>query len=260
MVSMTKNAGFGLFAALLAATAPAAADDLETGSSDWDIMLGAGAMLAPRYEGSDRFTVMPLPVIDIVWRDRVFLNSFNGFGIYALNRDDLQLGISVNYDFGRSESDDRRHLGGLGDVDAAAQGKIFASYGWNGIELSAEVAHSFGGSDGTLVEAGIGYPIALGERLSVTPGFSVSWADEDYMEAYFGVSNSQSANSGLAPFAANSGFKDLDLTLDARYLLTEHWALGLRVGAGYLLGDAADSPVTQERVQPYSIMSVIYRF
>ena len=54
--------------------------------------------------------------------------------------------------------------------------------------------------------------------------------------------------------------KDVDLTLDARYMLTEHWALGLRVGAGYLMGDAADSPVTQERVQPYSIMSVVYRF
>jgi outer membrane scaffolding protein for murein synthesis (MipA/OmpV family) len=258
--SGTARLSYPAVALLALLAAPAAADDLETDSSDWDIMLGAGAMLAPRYEGSDRFTVMPLPVIDIVWRDRVFLNSFNGLGIYALNRDDLQLGISINYDFGRSESDDRRHLGGLGDVDAAAQGKIFASYGWNGIELSAEVAHSFGGSDGTLVEAGIAYPIALGERLSVTPGFSVSWANEDYMEAYFGVSASQSANSGLSPFAADAGFKDIDLTLDARYLLTEHWALGLRVGAGYLLGDAADSPVTQERVQPYSIMSVVYRF
>jgi outer membrane scaffolding protein for murein synthesis (MipA/OmpV family) len=239
---------------------PAAADGPEPASSDWDIMLGAGAMLAPRYEGSDRLTVMPLPVIEVVWRDRVFLSSFNGLGIYALNREDLQLGVSVNYDSGRSEDDDRRHLGGLGDVDGAVQGKVFASYSWNGIDLSAEVAQSFGGSDGTVVEAGIAYPIALGERLTLTPGVSLSWADDDYMEAYFGVSASQSANSGLSRYSANAGFKDVDLSLDARYLLTEHWALGLRVGAGYLLGDAADSPITQESIQPYSMLSVVYRF
>ena len=44
----------------------------------------AGPMaLAPKHEGARDFRVLPMPAIDITWRDRVFLNTENGLGFYA---------------------------------------------------------------------------------------------------------------------------------------------------------------------------------
>lgn len=243
---------------LVVAAAPSSAQVEE---SDFDVVLGLGGGVVPRYEGSDRVRVWPLPVIDVTWRDRLFLHTRNGLGFYAINRENFKLGVGLGYQIGREESDDRRNLDGLGDIDDAAQGKVFARYRWgNGIALSAAVSSIFGGSDGMLADVRIEYPFAVTERLTVTPNLYASWADDDYMEAYFGVSSEQAENSGLPVYTAEASFKNVGGGFDIRYMPGRHWIFGLHMGAGYLLDDAADSPVVQEKVQPFGFVSVAYRF
>lgn len=247
-------------AALLVAAA-AVPSSARAEESDFDVVLGLGGGVVPRYEGSDRVRVWPLPVIDVTWRDRLFLSTRNGLGFYAINRESFQLGAGVGYQIGREESDDRRNLDGLGDIDDAAQGKVFARYRWgSGIALSAEVSRIFGGSDGTQADLKLEYPFAVTERLTVTPNLYASWADDDYMEAYFGVSSEQAENSGLPVYAAEAGFKNVGGGFDIRYMPGRHWMFGLHLGAGYLLDDVADSPVVQEKVQPFGFVSIAYRF
>ena len=54
-------------AASAAAQAPAA--------QDWRFKIGAGAMLGPDYDGSDDYEFMPIPDIEINYRDSVGLKN-----------------------------------------------------------------------------------------------------------------------------------------------------------------------------------------
>ena len=42
---------------------------------DWEVTLGAGAGMRPTFEGSDRYTVRPLPVLSVTWRDTISLGE-----------------------------------------------------------------------------------------------------------------------------------------------------------------------------------------
>lgn len=82
------------------------------------------------------------------------------------------------------------------------------------------------------------------------------------MQEYFGIGASNVRDSGLDFHNADAGFKDVGLRLAADYKFTESWSTG--IGAQYirLIGDAADSPVTDQgsKDQVFGGVSLSYRF
>ena len=236
-----------------------AAPGAEAGRDDWSFVLGGGAMVAPSYEGSDKFSVSPLPFVSINWRDRVFLDMEHGLGVNVVRTDALRLGVSVGFAPGRNEDDDD-HLKGLGDIDAAARGHIFGSYSFGKLQLGVDVAKDFGGSDGVQVRPELSVKVPLSESWTLSSGVSATWADDSTMQSFFGVSASQSRKSGLERFDAGAGFKSVNLRLGLNWAVSESWFATAHAGVGVLLGDAADSPVTESRVQPSVGLAVGYRF
>ena len=104
----------------------------EEPASDWEIQLGAGAMVKPDYEGSDDYEVSPLPMVEISYKDRVFLDGPSlGANLFIWNGtrpgDQLKIGPLVRYQMGRDE-DDNGALKGLGSVDGSAEVGGFISY------------------------------------------------------------------------------------------------------------------------------------
>jgi len=90
-----------------------------------------------------------------------------------------------------------------------------------------------------------------------------TWASEDYMEAYFGINQSNSNKSGLKTFDADSGIKDVGIALPVTYSPWEHWSIMGAVAYKRLLGDAADSPVVDDEGNANQFiggMLLIYRF
>jgi outer membrane scaffolding protein for murein synthesis (MipA/OmpV family) len=226
---------------------------------DWTFVLGAGAQVAPSYEGSDKFSVTPGPFVSINWRDRVFLDMERGIGVNVVRTDALRLGVSIGLAPGRDE-DDEDHLKGLGDIDTAARGHIFGSYSFGMWQIGLDVAKDFGGSEGLQIRPDISVKVPLSESWTLTSGISATWADDDYMQSFFGVSPTQSRNSGLDRFDAGAGFKSVDFSLGLRWAFSESWFAMANVGVGVLLGDAADSPITESQVQPSVGLAVGYRF
>jgi outer membrane scaffolding protein for murein synthesis (MipA/OmpV family) len=62
-----------------------------------------------------------------------------------------------------------------------------------------------------------------------------------------------------APFPVKSGINTVAGSAGATYMLTDHWSLGAHVSYGKLQGDAADSPVTTEKIQRMFGGFVMYR-
>lgn len=79
------------------------------------------------------------------------------------------------------------------------------------------------------------------------------------MASYFGVTSEQSARSGLRQYDAGAGLKRFDVDASFTYMATENWLIRGQAGVGFLTGDAADSPVVQDDVQPSAMLMVGYK-
>lgn len=247
--------------------------------NNWDVSIGIGAMFDSKYEGSDNTEVEAMPYIDIEWNDLVFLNPGDGLGVHLYDRDDLTVDLSVGYEEGRKESDDRKNLQGLGNIDGAATANLNMEYELGPISPYIGISQHLGGTDGIEAEIGIESMIPFAalagdisfdddmgddneelEGAALMFGVSATWADDNYMEGFFGVNSIRSSNSGLSQYTATSGFKSVDTEIGVMYPIDENWSFNVQAGYSQLIGDAADSPIVKDEGQVFGGAFISYRF
>lgn len=247
-----------LFTALMLAAAQASAQDFDDDNDGgWEFVVGAGGLYEPTFEGAKDHETTALPYFSITYDDR-YEFGIEGLSARFYDRGALGLTAKIGYDFGREEADDP-HLAGLGDLDGGATLGFGVDYAAEPFELYADLERSFGDSDGIVGTFGAEVSRSVGEVL-LGADLSATWANEDHMQSYFGVTAAQSASSGLAAYDAGAGFKRVDLGLSATYMFSENWALRGEVEIGRLLGDAADSSIVQDKTQTSASILVAYSF
>jgi outer membrane protein len=225
-----------------------AAWDINQKPAVWDVNLAAGAAMQPTFHGSDRYRATPVPLVIIRWRDTVAL-GVEGLSLYW-HDDNLRIGGGVSYDGGRLDhetgglwSNGDNRLRGLGDIDAAVGLRGFASYKLDSVYLDMSVIKYFGDQNkGILANFGASAPLALTQQFIVRPHVGVTWADDNYMQTFFGVS--AASRSLFPPFSAGAGVEDVNGGLTMVYLLNTHWFLGADASATQYLDQAARSPIT----------------
>lgn len=224
----------------------------------WQVIAGGGVMLRPKYEGGDEYEVSPIPFVSAQFGDYVTVNP-RGVGYKALNYGPFSFEMSLGYQSGRDE-DDGDALRGMGDIDwgVTVGGKATAEFGPVGLFVSVEKI--LGGSDGLLAEAGIEVQQPISNSVILGAEAVATFADDNYMESYFGVSALQSARSGHARYNAEAGLKSAGVGVSATWLMTEHWLLRGEQRIEFLTGDAADSPVVVDEVQSRTMLMLGYRF
>ncbi|WP_119462339.1 MipA/OmpV family protein [Rhodospirillaceae bacterium SYSU D60014] len=217
---------------------------------DWSGSLSIGGAFAPDYPGSDDYGPVPLPQVELSYRDLLFLSGPSlGADLLALSPwpdHDLQAGPIIRLEFGRDE-DDNDALDRLGDVDESVEAGAFMRYeigGWSAeLTVAKDIAN---GHEGTIAEIGAGYGFPITERIHAGMEVSATWVDDNYMQAYFGITPTQAARSGRQQYDASSGFKDAGFFVMFSYALTPQWAVSSLAGYTRLLGDAADSPLVED--------------
>lgn len=226
----------------------------------WNYEAGAMAMYGPAYEGSDKYKARALPNLSVDYEDGLFFaNVFDGIGSYPIQGEDYKLGASVGFAFGRDEKDDRKNLRGMGDIDMSPTANLMGEYSFGPIQLSGKLSK---GTDdyGMTAQADVGTMFPVSDDLMLTAKAGATWADEDHMNSYFGVSPGQSARSGYSRYQAESGIKSVGIDVGAFYALTEDVDAMFMVSADQLVGDAADSPLTKSEFQPSAFMGLSYKF
>lgn len=214
---------------------------------DWDVTVGISGEYGPVSPGVDETEFEALPYVDIEYKDRYFLNFERGLGAYLLRSADepeYALGVAVGYAEGRDESDAKAELDGLGDIDGAAEGVLFAESEIGFVEVELEVAKAFGGHDGLTAELSAGVDAPVTDRLFVGVAPFITYADEKYTRSLYGVSASQAANSETySQYDADGGFENYGVELEANYKITQNWSAITYASYTRLLGDAKDSPI-----------------
>jgi MipA family protein len=259
------RAGF-VFAFVCSAGA-ALAEETPQEKKDWQIALGAGVVNMPEYPGSDTYETRALPLVSVRYK-RFFLGgapgsgSPGGLGAYLYESKAWSLGAVVAPEMTdpREESDDPR-LQGLGDISSTTRAGLFTSYriGWLTLRASAmtDIADNEQGTVATFDAEGTYRPFP---RLSLSAGPGITWANQDSMQTFFGITGDQAARSAFGQYTPDSGVSLVRVSFGAQYSLTEHWFLGGRITAARLQGDAADSPIVVDENQNTYALFFSYRF
>ncbi|WP_417685672.1 MipA/OmpV family protein [Roseibium sp.] len=233
---------------------PAIADE----QRDWGLFVGAGALVAPEFLGSSDYSALPALIGTL--QKGPFYIKLTGTQITAnvLPFESVYAGPLVAYGGGRKDLSDSI-LKKLPEVDEELWlGGAFGA-GYDGLMLerdsigaSFEIAHDVMGDSGTTATFGLGYEVNATERLAFGLDLSTTYVDGKHADAYYSVTASGAAASGLSQYSADSGFRDLSLDVSARYAFSESWGVGALAGGSVLLGEFADSPIVKERGQAES--------
>jgi outer membrane protein len=235
-------------------------------SDQWKVQLGAGAINGPRYPGSRDDSTHGVPIVSISY-DRYFLGAVPGgggapagLGAYLVRTEHWAVGLDVGGG-GRKprRASDDPILRGWGDIPGTVRGGMFASYTIDWLSVHGSVSGA-GHHEGVLASLGIEAKYHATQRLTLSVGPEVTWANNQYQMTFFGIDAAQSEIAGIAPYRARSGINSLGASASASYILTKHWLLAAHVSYGRLQGDAADSPVTTDKTQRVYGAFVMYRF
>ncbi|MDJ0984370.1 MAG: MipA/OmpV family protein [Desulfobacterales bacterium] len=224
-----------------------------------DISIGAGAGVAPDYEGSDDYDFVPIPFAEVAFDNGMFA-TIQGLNAKAnlIPSQIWRLGPMYNYRPSRS-SVDSNAVDRLSNVSDANEIGGFGGFDYNNwfvfVEYLADIGDAHEGWLGTLRG---GYNWKASNSWTLSFGLSTTYADDDYMSTYFGVDSADSARSGLSQYDADSGIKDVGFDLGILCQFNENWGGRLLGSYNLLVGDADESsPVTDEGSQHQFFLGVL---
>lgn len=239
------------------------------------VMLGALVGFAPQYEGSEDYEPAFGPLASVRWAEGYGVSlgpsTMRSYQIRAelLPSRNWHLGPLLQRRPGRKGVDDNQ-VDNLENIDAAWEAgahfgyrlgidpnNVASTLGIN-IQAAADVSDT---SNGWLAQPGLEYTTKVA-RLFFNARLFSTYASKNYMQEYFGIGASNVRDSGLDFNNADAGFKDVGLRFAADYQLSESWSAGGGLQYIRLIGDAADSPVTDQgsEDQWFGGLSLGYRF
>lgn len=265
MLSVRSKAVASVLAAIAAApvTVANAGGFGDLASTDWQV--GGFVFVAPKYEGSKDYEVRGAPFIapaGLGDTSRVQFRGPDDLRFRLIEFGGFEAGPLAGWRFDRDDNDAAR-LRGLGDVDGGFVAGGYAAYNLGPLKPFVSYHHQLSGDDtGALIRFGAETRVPLTSGISVQATAGASYADDDYMDAYFSVTPGQSATSvaGLGVYDASAGIKDVYLGLTSDVPLSDVWTLKLSGRYSRLVGDAADSPIVEDENQFFGGLGFSYRF
>jgi MipA family protein len=241
--------------------APAPADD-------WAIdgfKVGGILIVQPKYEGSKEYELRGFPYIFPTFTgapgyfSRVDARGIDDIRFNLFERGGFVAGPLAGYSLGRDQSDGDL-LDGLGNIDGGAVAGGFLGYHLGPVLFDVSYHHFFDDSDGYQIRFGAQVERQISDRVMLTGRVGATYADQNYMQTYFGVSDGQSLNSGLGAYDADAGFKDVNVQVGIKADLDDRWSAQVIARYSRLIGDAADSPVVESEDQFTGLVGLSYKF
>ena len=180
--------------------------------------IGGGIGVKPDYEGSSDYELVPVPTGAAIFENGMFVKLL-GLNLRAnlVPSNFWRLGPMYNYRAERDNVDNNR-VDRMEDVSDANELGIWGGINWQGWFLLLDVLADTGNAhEGWTAKLAGGYNWAISEELVFTMGASTTYADDDYMQTYFGVNGRDSARSGLDTYDADESIKDVALDLGANW-------------------------------------------
>ena len=229
-----------------------------------EYQIGGGIGLAPDYEGSSDYELVPVPVGAAKFDNGMYIELL-GLNLRAnlIPSDFWRLGPVYNYQ-GERDNVENNQVDRMNEVSDANEFGLFGGIEWQNwyvfLDLLGDTGNAYEGWYGTLKG---GYNWIINQEWALSMGAFTTYADDDYMQTYFGVNGRDSARSGLDTYDADESFKDIGLDLGANWAFAQRWNLRGLLQVKQLVGDADDgSPVVDEgsETQLFTAVLVVFKF
>lgn len=252
-----------LSSALIMSATPALSDAWWSG--DWYLKIGGAAFVAPRYQGDNGYLFQGKPMISLGKADQAVRftsrNDNPSFSVYDSGA--IRAGITGKLVLPR-DADTSADLKGLKPVKLGVEAGGFAEvYPTDWMRIRAEVRRGIRSHDGIVADIAADAFADLGETVRLSAGPRVSFATEEYMDAYYGVTAKESVKSGLKKYNADGGVQSAGLGAAINWKATEKVDTSLFAEYSRLLGPVADSSLVRERGSKNQFLlgvSATYRF
>ncbi len=223
--------------------------------------IGAVAIVGPRYMGSDETGFLALPALDYQWRNGWFAGTGNGIGYNFSATQKTQYGLRVTADIGRKQSR-ADALNGMGNINPRPEIGAFLNYAVTPqTVLTSSLRYGAGNdSNGLIVDLGAAWSTSLSPTWRLGLGLTGTVVNTSYMRSYFGVTPTQSANSGYATYTPGSGWRDLRANAALTWQINERTVMNFGLSASTLLSGAKNSPIALQSNGLSGVVAVLYGF
>lgn len=234
---------------------------------DWNIVVGAAALVVPEYPGSDEYRVLPIPMVQVAYRDRLFIGpraGGAGLGLLAYSVGTPRLSVAAEAGLLDSRPEDRADaLAGMEDRDVVGTVGASLTYRLKAVQADLSVVRGLNDEAGFLGTTSLSYTHMFARRVIATTGVNAMFADARQMRRDFGVTDAEATrrqaliDSGsdlLEPDEGNAyrpggGLRQLGATLSLVYVVSPRWSIISFGGVNRLSDEAADSPFVRRREQ-----------
>ena len=229
--------------------------------TDPDAVLSVGVNVMavnPAYDMEDSTDIRVLPGV-FYDNNRVYARGAQA-GAYLINDGTNQLSAYAQLSGSEFDPDDARGaLQGLDERKAsAAAGLTYlrrTPVGGFRAQIATDVLDRSGGNTARLTYLA---RITQG-KLTVYPSAGFEYHDADYNEYYYGVSEEESAKTGIAAYKSNSSLNPY-INISANYDFNERWAGFFNQSLSYLPNEQKDSPMVNSRTESTTTLGLLYKF
>ena len=212
----------------------------------WQIDVGPGVLAVPQFPGSNGLRVLPIPALDIRYKNQFFASVQQGIGYNLVNERHLRAGPILRPEFGRTSRDIAR-FPGLRRISFAPEVGGFITWQPDFFtSVQVEVRQALGGHEGLIADLSL-RRVKLAGKWTLGYGGRLRFADQRYNRRYFGVTPAEAATSGLAAYAPGGNLNDIGVSAFVSRRLGGKWSANGFVSYSRLLLEAADSPITRSR-------------
>jgi outer membrane protein len=219
-------------------------------SGDWYVKAGVEGFVAPRYEGSKSYMLQAAPLISIGRMDAKVpkFSSRNDSPSFELYEGGLvRAGIVGKLVMPRNR-DDSDDLKGLKAVKLGAEAGVFGeAYPLDWMRFRTEIRHGIRSHNGVVADLSLDAFTDVTPTIRISAGPRLSLASNDYMDAYYKVTQAGSKKSGLTAYNPDGGFKSVGVGSEVVWEATDKIEAGAYAQYNRLVGPAGDSSLVKER-------------
>ena len=218
-------------------------DDLDDGART---RVGLGPNFYPSFPGSEDFDIGPLIEFESAKGGEPFDFGApdDSMGFSLIDAGGVRIGPVVNWEGTRTAADVGANLPKVkfsiepGAFAAVELGESF--------RLRAEARKGVTGHKGWIATAGADFIARNGDDWLFSIGPRVTWSNNRYHDAWFGVSPAAAFASGLPTYNPGGGIHAYGATASFLTQLGPRWGIYTYAKYDRLVGDAADSPIVTQ--------------
>lgn len=238
----------------------------QTASEDelWELSFGAKVAHYPKYMGSKNSATLVLPLIEgymVLGESTTLFSSDFTLGLDWQFTEPISAGLLSTGRLGR-DSSDSKVLVGMDDIDDTLEVGVYVAW---------EMYPTFAMDLAVLTDAGNTYEgwlaeltarwrsIVVSDSIVVVTSATLTYGDARFNDTYYGVDpNEVSTNRPV--YRADAGVNQAELSIELHYSPVKHWRLSGSLDLYQLYGDAANSPIVENKTQLVPTLSASYVF